>query len=78
MAKNPNPLTPLDELILGVSAALLAIVHTIQESDKTYLDRLLPRIEASLHDAQNAKMLHASGVLASFLKTLKNPKNFLP
>ncbi len=74
MAK--NPLNSLDETKLGVSVALLAIVRTIQESDKTFQDRLIPHVETALHDSQNAKMLHASGVLASFLKTLKNQKNF--
>jgi hypothetical protein len=78
MAKNPHPRNELDDLKLGVSASLLAIVQSIQESDKTYRDRLLLRIEASLREVQNARMTQATDVLAAFLATLKNPKNFSP
>ncbi len=71
-----HPMNELDDLKLGVAALLLAIVQSIQESDKTYRGRLLLRIEASLHDARNARMTQATGVLAAFLAALKNPKNF--
>ena len=71
-----KPLNAVDELKVAASSLLLATVQTIHESDKTFRERLIKRIEANLETATAAGLVHVSETLALALKSLRDSKNF--